>query len=454
MSTAVGVVECPPLGTRTGWPSHDVCMSDLTPDATVIDLQQQIDLLRAEVELLRHRHVELTPAPAVDSVDAPRSSTRRGVLKLAGATAAGALASAARAGRAAADTGYTTGGSISVGDVVRQQLNGSRPGEAGFLFATVSTPALTSNLATFPSALAGWSLDGVTEAGVHGVSDTANGKGVVGEGEIGVYGASNTTGVAGVSTTLTSTGVSGSAGRYGVTGEAMATEGVGVRGAALGDEGIGVYGNGGYLGVRGYTEATNGIGGSFAGRAGALQVSTWLIGAPPDRGIAFEPGVIEADAQGDLWFCYKGGNPGNWRKITGRSTAGAFHAVSPGRVYDSRAAAPSPGAIASEQSRTISVADKRDVDDRDVGIDHQAFDRVGHRGARAHRRQHPHRSRDRHLLDDRGARLVEQVGIVDHEHRVGGSATPIGAEHRQHRSHGGGAGLRPDEVCERSEGHW
>ncbi len=360
MSTAVGVVECPPLGTRTGWPSHDVCMSDLTPDATVIDLQQQIDLLRAEVELLRHRHVELTPAPAVDSVDAPRSSTRRGVLKLAGATAAGALASAALAGRAAADTGYTTGGSISVGDVVRQQLNGSRPGEAGFLFATVSTPALTSNLATFPSALAGWSLDGVTEAGVHGVSDTANGKGVVGEGEIGVYGASNTTGVAGVSTTLTSTGVSGSAGRYGVTGEAMATGGVGVRGAALGDEGIGVYGNGGYLGVRGYTEATNGIGGSFAGRAGALQVSTWLIGAPPDRGIAFEPGVIEADAQGDLWFCYKGGNPGNWRKITGRSTAGAFHAVSPGRVYDSRAAAPSPGAIASEQSRTISVADKRD----------------------------------------------------------------------------------------------
>lgn len=333
-------------------------MSEPTPDATVIHLQQQIDLLRAEVERLR-RHPDV-PAPAADEVDTPRAATRRGMLKLAGATAAGAIAGATLTGRAAADTGYTTGGPISVGDVVRQQLNGSRPTEAGFLFATVSTPSLASNVASFPSALAGWSLDGVTETGVHGISESANGKGVVGEGTIGVYGASNTTGVAGVSTTPTSTGVSGSAGRYGVTGEAAAADGVGVRGAALGAEGIGVYGNGGHLGVRGYTEATNGIGGSFAGRAGALQVSTWLIGAPPDRGLAFEPGVIEADAQGDLWFCYKGGTPGDWRKITGRSTAGAFHVVSPSRVYDSRAAAPSPGAIAGGQNRTISVADKRD----------------------------------------------------------------------------------------------
>lgn len=340
-------------------------MSDPTRDATVIDLQQQIDLLRAEVDRLRRRGEE--PAePAADEVDAPRAATRRGMLKLAGATAAGAIASAGLAGRAAADTGYTTGGAISVGDVVRQQLNGSRPSEAGFLFATTSTPALTSNAAAYPSALAGWALDRVTEAGVYGVSESVNGKGVVGEagaaGGVGVYGASNTTGVVGFTTSLTGTGVAGTGGRYGVSGEANAVDGIGVRGAALGDEGIGVDGNGGRLGVRGYTEATNGIGGSFAGRAGALQVSTWLIGAPPDRGIAFEPGVIEADAHGDLWFCYKGGNPGDWRKITGRSTAGAFHAVAPGRVYDSRAAAPSPGTITGGQSRTISVADKRNPD--------------------------------------------------------------------------------------------
>jgi hypothetical protein len=341
-------------------------MSDPTPDATLIDMQQQIDLLRAEVERLRQRGDEPTPAPAADEADAPRAATRRGMLKLAGATAAGAIASAGLAGRAAADTGYTTGGAISVGDVVRQQLNGSRPSEAGFLFATTSTPALTSNTSFFPSALAGWALDGDTEVGVFGLSTTSNGQGVTGSGTgesgVGVYGIGQRAGMVAEASNITGAGVRASGGALGVSSEANAVDGIGVRGAALGDEGIGVDGNGGRIGVRGYTEATNGIGGSFAGRAGALQVSTWLIGAPPDRGIAFEPGVIEADAQGDLWFCYKGGNPGDWRKITGRSTAGAFHAVAPGRVYDSRAAAPSPGTITGGQSRTISVADKRNPD--------------------------------------------------------------------------------------------
>jgi hypothetical protein len=244
------------------------------------------------------------------------------VLKLAGATAAGALASAAVAGRAAADVGYTTGGSISVGDVVRQQLNGSRSTEAGFLFATTSAPALTSNASEFGCALAGWAIDGTTRHGVVGRSTAAGGLGVV--------------------------------------GEATAAGGTGVRGVGQGTDGVGVYGNGGHYGVQGYTEASNGIGGSFAGYAGAIQLVSWFIGSPPTRANAHEPGVLEADVQGDLWFCYKGGTPGDWRRVTGRGTAGAFTVVAPGRVYDSRVAAPSPGTLTGGQHRTISVADRRD----------------------------------------------------------------------------------------------
>jgi hypothetical protein len=64
---------------------------------------------------------------------------------------------------------------------------------------------------------------------------------------------------------------------------------------------------------------------------------------------------------GDLWMCVADGTPGTWKKITGTAVAGAFHAISPSRVYDSRSAAPTPGLLASGASRLVSVADKRDL---------------------------------------------------------------------------------------------
>lgn len=324
MSTGPADDEWQALGTPGRGSTHDARMSEPAADVTIHDLQHQIDLLRAEVDRLRGATHGLPDGtlPRAPATDVAPASTRRGVLKLAGATAAGALASAAVAGRAAADVGYTTGGSISVGDVVRQQLNGSRSTEAGFLFATTSAPALTSNASEFGCALAGWAIDGTTRHGVVGRSTAAGGLGVV--------------------------------------GEATAAGGTGVRGVGQGTDGVGVYGNGGHYGVQGYTEASNGIGGSFAGYAGAIQLVSWFIGSPPTRANAHEPGVLEADVQGDLWFCYKGGTPGDWRRVTGRGTAGAFTVVAPGRVYDSRVAAPSPGTLTGGQHRTISVADRRD----------------------------------------------------------------------------------------------
>lgn len=288
-----------------------------TPDTVAIinDLQAQLDELRREVTLLRSAGRPANRDPE-DGIAA--TASRRGLLKLAGATAAGVVASTAIAARAAADTGYTTGGSTTVGDVVRQQLNGTRASEIGFLFATNSSPALTSNDSAYGSALAGWSIDGTTAAGVYGHSNAGGGYGIIGvatgSGGTGVLAQSNAVGVSATGTT------------------------VGVRGSSAG-----------------------GVGGWFSGDAGALRVTDDRTGPPTERNVTHSFGVIQADALGDLWFCYKGGRPGSWRKITGRSTAGAFHAITPGRVYDSRVAQPAPGAIAGGQTRTISVASGRNT---------------------------------------------------------------------------------------------
>jgi hypothetical protein len=67
------------------------------------------------------------------------------------------------------------------------------------------------------------------------------------------------------------------------------------------------------------------------------------------------------NVDGNLWMCVAAGSPGTWKKITGPAAAGSFHAISPSRVYDSRLPAPTPGILATNASRTVSVADKRDT---------------------------------------------------------------------------------------------
>ena len=64
-------------------------------------------------------------------------------------------------------------------------------------------------------------------------------------------------------------------------------------------------------------------------------------------------GDIILDAHGNLFACVTSGTPGVWRKLAGPATAGAFHAISPQRVYDSRG---TDGPIADGQERVISVA--------------------------------------------------------------------------------------------------
>ncbi len=110
-----------------------------------------------------------------------------------------------------------------------------------------------------------------------------------------------------------------------------------------------------------------------AGRAAVLLRSDTPAGghraAPPSRSDAHEAGELDFDTNGDLWLCVAAGSPGTWRKLSGATAAGAFHAVTPGRVYDSRLAVPGPAApLAGGSERTVSVRDRRSVDDGSVAL--------------------------------------------------------------------------------------
>ncbi len=133
-------------------------------------------------------------------------------------------------------------------------------------------------------------------------------------------------------------------------------------------------------GVYGFTEipagfgivgnSATGTGGSFQGQRAAIQLVTGANADPRiDATTASVPGMIQADATGNIWFCVKAATqiaPPVWQQIGGPTVAGGFHALTPGRVYDSRVAAPTPGAIKSGGTRTVSVANRRSLVDGSV----------------------------------------------------------------------------------------
>ena len=71
------------------------------------------------------------------------------------------------------------------------------------------------------------------------------------------------------------------------------------------------------------------------------------------------------DSDGHLFCCTAGGTPGTWVDLTAAapapSQAPALHPVAPTRAYDSREPNPAPGALASGQTCTITVADGRAI---------------------------------------------------------------------------------------------
>ena len=244
---------------------------------------------------------------AIETTHAPPVSSRRGMLKLAGAAAAGAAVSlVGKPGAAAALDGdpvnvatTTATTDTSRGTTAVVYTNSLPPEVDGPLGTKVAAnifvvrdasavmPADAPSSSNFPAAVAGYSFRTVPH---------------------GMYGFTNNTG-------------------YGVVG----------------------FGGG-----------NTSIGGLFRGTKSNLQLSAEGA-AGPARSDAHTKGELLCDGSGDLWYCTTDGTPGVWRKLSGPASSGAFHAITPSRVYDSRAAAPAPGALTNNANRLISVADKRNL---------------------------------------------------------------------------------------------
>ena len=117
--------------------------------------------------------------------------------------------------------------------------------------------------------------------------------------------------------------------------------------------GWGIYSVGGFAGG----QFVGKYGGIFNGADADIGISP--SGNPPPSYVLRRntAGLIKLDSSNVLWLCVEDGTPGVWQQIGGLGTAGAYHAVTPRRVYDSRRRTyPLNGVLSSGQHRTISVA--------------------------------------------------------------------------------------------------
>jgi hypothetical protein len=215
-----------------------------------------------------------------------------------------------------------------------------------------------ANISTHPAALAGWTGSAANRpaTGVYGYTLNADGFGVIGRndngsGGVGVHGrAANGTGI----TAQGSTGMNISGTTTGGVVQGSAGDGVLAIGAGAGSAGLrglaGEFSVAANLSTKAnlFLQPNNNFFGTSLKTPPAQRVDSHLVG--------------EIDnVDGDLWMCVVAGTPGTWKKLTGPAVAGAFHPISPSRVYDSRTPAPTPGVLATGAFRTVSVADKRNL---------------------------------------------------------------------------------------------
>ena len=304
-----------------------------------------------------HTHPTLMTTPTDAAIDTatdtatetPAGTSRRRLLRLAAAGAAGAAAAAITSqATAAADAGVIFAAApTSTTSRVGSAYIGNQPG-AGFLFQSNPGAGLgiLNQFSPYPAALVGLSNTASTSNGVLGHTNTNGGTGVIGHSEHsgGMYG------VQGVSNGYA--GVSGESKGFGpgVVGTGWNSYGVqGVAPKAAGLRGSGRYGV------------------DLDGAYATLRLGT-SGGGPTTRTVEGRQGDIYLDETLDLWLCVATGTPGTWRRLGGLNTAGAFTAITPTRVYDSRVGAPNPGLLTRGGNRTISVADGRDLDTGTVTV--------------------------------------------------------------------------------------
>lgn len=273
------------------------------------DIQRTIDELRGEIASLREQLADQSPI-----------HTRRQLFRIGGAAALGAVAAAAG----------TTGVSEAAGNLVLDS---------------------TANTAISPTGL---SVQGTFHQYGIGVTDNALSSAPLNATQAALLGHAN-----GVAFTKAVSGFAAGERTIGVSGFATGLDSIAVRGfsAATGTVAVGAFASGeDSVAVRANSEV--GVGLHVSGGAGAILIE------PSSGSLRSRPSVvntIDADDVGNLWHCVTSGDPGTWRLVSGPTAAGAFIAIDPTRVYDSRLPDPAQGALASGASRAVSVAFQRDA---------------------------------------------------------------------------------------------
>ena len=261
-------------------------------------------------------------------------TTRRNMLRWAGAAAVGGVvATIAADPAAAADPNDVVLGSAANAAVSATGIVASGAGSPAYGLGCCDDFAATPNAILGKPSVFGHALGIAFSTGVagHSIDMPSSGNGI---------------GVFGLDTGFVASGI-------GVKAKSSAGTGLVAEGGTSG-----IIAVGSVNGV--FASASFGPGVGAVGSKGALQLLPYVAEAPPARVTGFGKGTLETDNAGNVWYCYEAGTPGKWRKLAGAGTAGAFHPITPTRVYDSRAAAPAPGPIASGTNRLVSVADGRD----------------------------------------------------------------------------------------------
>jgi len=133
--------------------------------------------------------------------------------------------------------------------------------------------------------------------------------------------------------------------------------GIGIRGDGNGINGVGVWGHSDSDGIG--LLGDGGLGAQLAGSRAAIYLSGTTNVPPLTRVDAHKVGEIDIDSNADVWVCVVAGSPGKWRKLSGPSTACAFHAINPVRAFDSRW--PGGVRINTNETKLVSVADGHDL---------------------------------------------------------------------------------------------
>lgn len=281
---------------------------------------------------------EPDPSAEAPVIEIPDALTRRNWMKAAAAVAVGGTAVALGSSDPVA---AANGDPIKLGMTNNVAANSTimeHTGSGATSFLVKTNTTFTGAVSSFPAALGGWTGSSARPNGVYGFTT------VDAEGAAGVVGSSPASRAVGVRAQNTASG------------------GTALQADAPGNGGAAVVASGGYAGVM---AAGNRYGVVASGQIAALHLEPSNTDAPPDRSDGQPGGALDVQLLSDsgaasLWFCSAPGAPGVWQKLAGPATAGAFHAIAPIRVYDSRAAIPAPGRLSSGSMRIVSVADARD----------------------------------------------------------------------------------------------